>query len=169
MRRVDVPAIPLTKEELPAALAAAGVRVNGHAERFFAHPRFAPEGFGGAQVVIASLRELGHPEAATLGEILALAPALGLKPCQSETGLFLRLAWTEQEPSRNEILSGQHRAPDGAVTVLSAPLEEDDAFPKGLYLRRVGDTLWLRGYVCGEDHLWSEDDLFAFEETRRKP
>ncbi|MBE5766959.1 MAG: hypothetical protein E7335_07350 [Clostridiales bacterium] len=95
--------------------------------------------------------------------VIQKAASLGLKPCHPAMGLYLRLAWKTQANSKNTALSGQHRAPDGAVTVLSLPLEKDDVFPKGLYLRSVDGKLWLRGYVCDNLHLWSAEDLFAFE------
>ena len=67
--------------------------------------------------------------------------------------------------SRNSVLSGTHRAPDQAVTVLTAVLEEDNDFPKGLYLRNADGKLWLRGYVCDAEHHFSGDDLFAFQDS----
>ena len=43
------------------------------------------------------------------------------------------------------------------ITVHARPI------PRSLYLRKVEGVLWLRGYVCSEDHRWSPDDVFAFE------
>ena len=71
----------------------------------------------------------------------------------------------DQVRSENSVLSGTHRAPDGAVTVLSEFIEEDDDFPKGLYLRNVDGALWLRGYICDKTHNWSLADVFAFEKA----
>jgi hypothetical protein len=78
--------------------------------------------------------------------------------------VFLRLHLTDQSESENTILTGTHRAPDGSITVLSEPLSQDDAFPKGLYLRNVSGRLWLRGYVCDADFLWSASDVFALSQ-----
>lgn len=64
------------------------------------------------------------------------------------------------------VLSGTHSSPDGAVTVLSELLEGDDAFPKGLYLRKVDGNLWLRGYVCDSAYRFPGDALFALEMRR---
>ena len=77
--------------------------------------------------------------------------------------VFLRLHLTDQRESGNTVLTGTHRAPDGAITVLSEPLSRDDAFPKGLYLRNVSGKLWLRGYVCDDSYVWSASDVFALE------
>ena len=46
---------------------------------------------------------------------------------------------------------------------LSELLEGDDAFPKGLYLRKVDGGLWLRGYVCDPAYRFPGDALFALE------
>ncbi len=68
---------------------------------------------------------------------------------------------------RNSVLSGTHEAPDRAVTVLSEILEENDTFPKGLYLRNVDGVLWLRGYTCDAEYRFPADTLFAFEKAGR--
>ena len=75
-------------------------------------------------------------------------------------------AWTDQPQSQNSVLSGTHSSPDGAITVLSELLEGDDAFPKGLYLRKVDGNLWLRGYVCDSAYRFPGDALFALEMRR---
>ncbi len=46
---------------------------------------------------------------------------------------------------------------------MSEILEMDDAFPKGLYLRKVDSNLWLRGYVCDASYSFPGDALFAFQ------
>ena len=81
----------------------------------------------------------------------------------SDTGFFLRLAWTDQPQSQNSTLTGTHGSPDQAVTVLSEIIEQNDTFPKGLYLRNVDGNLWLRGYVCDDAYRFPGDALFAFE------
>lgn len=165
MNRIELRFTPFPKKQLRAVLEKNLIRINELAERFLADPRFDTEAFSGtARIVVVSLRELGFEDGAALPEIVRRAGLLGLKLCRPSAGLYLRLAWRDQPVSGNTILSGQHRSPDGAVTVLSEPLEEDDAFPKGLYLRNVGGELWLRGYRCDRSHLWSPDDLFALEE-----
>ena len=114
-------------------------------------------------IAIASLREIGLENGATLNEIFQQIEKLGFKPCPTNTGLFLRFSWKNQPQSQNSILSRTHSSPEQAVVVLSERIETDDAFPKGLYLRNVDGRLWLRGYVCDAAYRFSGDDLFAFE------
>ena len=137
--------------------------INRYAEEFFAHPRFCVGHSRRMTVSIATLQEIGFDNGATLADIFQQLPQVGLKPCPPETGLFLRLAWTDQPKSRNAILSGTHEAPDQAVTVLSDIFEHNDAFPKGLYLRNIDGVLWLRGYICDPGYRFPGDAMFAFE------
>ena len=155
---------PIDKEGISAALREGNIYLNGYAEAYMAHPDFrGPIGEEEIRLVICRLEELGAAEGCVFGEIGGLAARRGLRVCRPWVGPLLRLEMTEQEMSRNSILSGQHRAPDGAVTVFSELLSGDDAFPKGLYLRNVEGRLWLRGYVCDGLHVWSGKDLLAFE------
>ena len=163
---LDVPALPVEKDRIASLLEENGIRFNGHAAAFFAHPLFSSEPQQGRmRIAVLPLRDLGFEDGATLPQILSRAPSRGLYPCRPETGLFLRLAWRDQPESANSVLSGQHCAPDRSVTVISQPLEEDDAFPKGLYLRNVDGQLWLRGYICDDLFCFSPDDLVALEKT----
>ena len=164
MQRITIHAQPFPKERLDEELQRRSVAVNDYARQFFAHAAFRTDEFPPeVRLALLPLRELGLPEGATLPEIFAQLPAFGLKPCRPAAGLFLRLGWPDQPESANAVLTGTHRSPEGAVTVLSEPLEPDERFPKGLYLRKVEGVLWLRGYVCSDDHRWSPDDVFAFE------
>ena len=170
MKSITIRSFSFPKERLPELLKKHSVFINTYAEQNFSHSGFrtdcCPEEL---QIVITSLHELGFSRGATLKGISETLADFRLKPCHASTGLFLRIAWKEQEQSGNSVLTGTRRAPDSAVTVFSEPLEEDDAFPKGLYLRNVDGRLWLRGYVCDQDYRWSENDLFAFERTEQVP
>ena len=139
------------------------ILINRYAEDFFLHPAFSTEKGLKTVIAVMPLKELGLEDGATLNEIIQRASEKGYKPCAAWTGVFLRLHWTEQPESSNTALSGQHRAPDKSVTVLSELLETDDSFPKGLYLRHVDGSLWLRGYICNSEYRFSSDDLFAFD------
>ncbi len=163
MEMFTIKATPFPKDQLPRMLEAHNIQINRYAEVFFAHPAFSTEHTNEMTIAIASLAELGLADGATLPEIFRQTEALGFNLCPANAGVFLRLAWTDQPESRNSILSGTHQAPDRAVTVLSEPLEQDDDFPKGLYLRKVDGNLWLRGYICDSTYRFSGDDLFAFE------
>lgn len=163
MELITLNAEPFPKDRLEGILENRGILTNRYAEEYFAHPEFVTEQGIQADVMIASLRETGLENGASLDEIFRIIPERGLRPCSPCTGLFLRLTWTDQPLSRSSVLSGTHRSPDGAVTVLSEPIVPDDEFPKGLYLRNVDGKLWLRGYICDSSFRFSGDDLFAFQ------
>lgn len=166
MRRIVLKTEPFPPERIPCVLKEHGIFINRYAEAFFAHPRFSIGPSREATVAIASLREIGLENGAALRDIFTHISKTDLKACDVSTGLFLRLAWTDQPLSRNSALTGTHGSPDRAVTVLSEIMERDDAFPKGLYLRNVDGNLWLRGYICDDAYRFPGDALFAFE-TRR--
>ena len=155
--------MPFTKDQVLQKLKERGILINQYAEEFISHPRFSAGQPGEMIKTIASLKELGLEKGATLDELLQHIRGTRLNPCPPDTGLFLRLAWTDQPQSRNSVLTGTHNSPDMAVTVLSEMLKTDDAFPKGLYLRNVDGTLWLRGYVCDSRYSFPGNALFAFE------
>ena len=163
MEYITLKSIPFPKNQIFNKLEEHNILINSHAETFFAHPKFLTELTSEMAIAIASLREIGFENGATLNEILRETEKSCFKPCPANTGLFLRLAWKNQQQSQNSILTGTHCSPDHAVVVLSEPIERDDAFPKGLYLRNVDGRLWLRGYVCDSEYRFSSDDLFAFK------
>jgi len=165
MKLITLKAEPFSKAQIGKKLEEHSIFINRYASEFFAHPAFSTEHTHEMTIAVASLREIGLENGATLNEIFQQTETLGFKPCPTNTGLFLRLIWKEQPQSRNSILSGTHHSPDRAVTVLSEIIEMDDSFPKGLYLRNVDGRLWLRGYVCDSSYRFSSDDLFAFEKV----
>lgn len=156
---------PLDKEALMALLREKNIGLNEYAEIYMAHTDFWKPCGEKIKIVMCSLAELGAPDGCHFSEIFSLAENAGLRPCRPWMGPFLRFEMTGQDMSKNGVLSGQHRAPDGAITVFSELLESNDDFPKGMYLRNVDGKLWLRGYVCDESHLWSGEDIFAFEKV----
>ena len=162
MIRIPLHPEPFLREQIPEKLAARGILINRYAGDFFAHPAFVTEKAGDLSVVILSVGEIGLAEGGTLGEIAGILGKNRLKPCPPNTGLFLRLAWTDQPESADPVLTGTHSAPDGAVTVFSEQLEPDDAFPKGLYLRKAAGKLWLRGYVCDSGYRFPAKAQLAF-------
>lgn len=142
------------------------ILINHYAEQYISHPRFSAGRPGEMTVAVTSLEELGLERGATLDELFRHIKGTQFSPCPPDTGFFLRLAWTDQPQSQNSILTGTHSSPNRAVTVLSEMLETDDAFPKGLYLRKVDGNLWHRGYVCDSAYCFPGDALFAFEMCR---
>ena len=166
MRKFVLKIEPFPSEQIPDVLKEHGILINQYAEEFFAHPRFSIGRSRETTVTIASLQEIGLENGATLRDIFTHISKTGLKACAVSTGLFLRLAWTDQPQSQNSTLTGTHSSPDQAVTVLSEIIDKDDAFPKGLYLRNVDGNLWLRGYVCDDAYRFPGDALFALEMRR---
>ena len=164
MLKITVPTWNIQKSEIPTVLKENNIRINEYAKIYMAHPDFRTEGTqSDITVVLCVLKELGLEKGAVYADIFSVAAETGLYPCRPSVGLFLRLAYLDQTQSRNSVLSGTHHAPDSAVTVYSEALEKDDDFPKGLYLRNVDGTLWLRGYICDNTYHWSAEDIFAFE------
>ena len=151
----------LTRSDLKRALALAGVRLNAHAETLLEDAVFERTEAETVEIVQRTVGELGLTRGAALPRILATAREHGLLPCPLVAGPYLRLAMSDQTTAPDSVLSNG-RAPTGSVTIASEPLRVDDDYPKGFYLRVVDGQPWLRGYRCGDDHLWSPDDRFAF-------
>ncbi len=153
-----------SKDKIKALLEEYEVFTNRYAETYFSHTAFVTETAVNMSVLIVSLAELGFENGATLNEILRkVSESAEFEPCPPNAGLFLRFAWKDQPESRNSVLRGTHEAPDLSVTVLSEPLEKDDSFPKGLYLRNVDGKNWLRGYVCDSEYRFPRESLFAIK------
>lgn len=152
-----------SKQELLAQLAAAGVELNEAARILFASDQFAPSDTRRSLVTVElAVRQLGFTQGATTAELHATAVALGLRLAPLELGPHLRLQYLDQSEGHDGFPATKHRAPPGSLTVASAPLSEDDAFPKGFYLRRIQGVLWLRGYWCDAANGWNADDRFIF-------
>ena len=166
MLEIPVKREPLTAQQSLKTLKQRGILINRYAEEYISHPCFSAAGPPEMTAVILSLEELGLKRGATLDELFRHIRGTQFRPCPADTGFFLRLAWTDQPQSQNSILTGTHSSPDQAVTVLSEMLERDDDFPKGLYLRRVDGSLWLRGYVCDSAYRFPASALFALKMDR---
>lgn len=137
--------------------------MNAHAETLLAHPVFDDRDGESVHVVERMVADLGFAGGATLPEIFSAAADQGLGLCPPDTGPYLRLAWSAQADSSNSVLSAGH-SPEGALVVASAPLSDDDDYPKGFYLRVVDGQQWLRGYRCDDLYVHSPADRFAFRQ-----
>ncbi|MBO6041320.1 MAG: hypothetical protein J6P58_08915 [Oscillospiraceae bacterium] len=166
MLRISIKRVPMTAEQSLLTLKRRGILTNRYAEKYISHPCFSAGGPEEMTAAIISLEELGLERGASFDELLRHIKETQFGPCPPDTGFFLRLAWTNQPQSQNSILTGTHSSPNQAVTVLSELLEQDDAFPKGLYLRKVDGKLWLRGFVCDSAYRFPGDALFALEMRR---
>lgn len=168
MLKISVKRVPMTTQQSLQMLKEHGILINHYAEKFISHPDFSAKSTEEMTAAVISLAELGLDKGASLDELFRYMKGTQFSPCPPDTGLFLRLAWTDQPQSQNSILTGTHSSPDQAVTVLSELLENDDTFPKGLYLRKVDGSLWLRGYVCDSAYRFPGDALFALKFTEHK-
>lgn len=151
----------LTRVQLRAALAEAGVQFNSYAETLLNSTVFDDPSPQTVAVVERSVAELGLLDGGTMPEVFAAAQARGLALCPPCTGPYLRLAITDQSDAVGGLAS-TGRAPDGSITVASAPIVADHDFPKGFYLRVVDGVPWLRGYLSDDEHVWSPGDTFLF-------
>lgn len=158
-----------TKEQLLAQLADAEVRFNEAARVLFSSDKFTTLSTSCDLVTIElAVRQLGFAQGATTLELNNRAVALGLCPAPLELGPYLGLQYKDQPEGYGGAPITEHRAPPGSVTVVSAPLSDDDDFPRGFYLRRIKGELWLRGYWCSDTNVWDADDHLVFCERDRK-
>lgn len=154
------------KHELILELEKRGIQLNEAARALFAHSRFiTSEAASVFQTVETTVADLGFANGATIAEVIQKARASGLSLCPLELGPHLRLQHLEQPEGHIGHPATQHRAPAGALTVVSPEVAEDEDTPTGFYLRRINSVLWLRGYCSGPDHIWSPDDHLIFAAT----
>lgn len=140
-----------------------GIRLNEHAETLLRDIDIDLAAVDAETLTLVdrSVAELGLTDGGTLPEIFAAARRQGYALCPPETGPYLRLALTAQEQSPDQVMS-TGRAPRGALTVASEPLNSDHEYPKGFYLRVVDGEAWLRGYRCDDEFVFSPEDRFVF-------
>lgn len=153
----------LTKPQLLAKLHESHVELNAAAEAIFADDRFVPgEVPVDYETVELTVHDLGFENGATMPEIVAAGARLGLTPCPLELAVYLRLAMPDQAEGHWGQPETTHTAPAGSITVLSPPLAEDDAVPKGFYLRKIKGVSWLRGYWSDATHVLQPGDHLVF-------
>lgn len=151
----------LSRSDLLAALKRSDIQLNQYATTLLDHPSFDDATAETVEIVDRTPADLGLPNGAVLSQIFAAAHDRGLFLCPAATGPYLRLLLTQQDSAPDSVMSNG-RAPSGSITVASAPLDADDEYPKGFYLRVVDGVRWLRGYICDDLHLWSPNDRLAF-------
>jgi hypothetical protein len=151
------------KEKLLAELERAGIQLNEAARTLLSSKQFTTS-MPSRQLITVELtvRQLGFTQGATLCALHDQATALGLFPPPLDLGPHLRLQYLDQAEGFWGHPVTEHQAPPGSITIASAPLSEEDEFPKGFYLRRIKGALWLRGYRCGMEHLWNSGDRLVF-------
>lgn len=134
-------------DALRDALRGRSVRTNAYFDVLWPHVAVA-----GAprtlEVVVATAAELGLPDGATLAALVDHVGALGLGPCPLEAAARLRLELDEPPEA-------------GRITVVSPRAIDDEAAPRGFYLRRDHDGLWLRAFVASDDWRFGGEERFA--------
>ncbi|MGG0668292.1 hypothetical protein [Sporosarcina koreensis] len=152
----------LTKLQLIDKMQQQNILVNELGKKLFAADTFTTSIHPYVlKTVELSVSDLGLPGGGVLTEIYRRANQLGLELCPLELGPYLRLGYLDQ-PEGFLDSQQQNQAPNGSITVASKILIENDNFPKGFYLRRINGELWLRGYVCDDQHVWDPNDRFIF-------
>lgn len=151
----------LTSEALTRRLESAGIQLNTHAQTLLEPKFFDFSKTGKYRVQLVTVADLGFTEPANLPAIYRRIRERGFALCPLELAPYLRLSWRTQPTSRNSALTGQHKSPDSAVNVSTPPLSSDPYVPKGFYLRNVDGPLWLRGYICDDEHENALDTVFA--------
>ncbi|HEM3474475.1 hypothetical protein QE611_05065 [Streptococcus suis] len=160
---VRIKLFPLKKEEIPAYLDDKGILVNAYFKTYLAHPAYQEvvEEQQECLVEIVSLADMGFDREATAPQIEERAVEMGYQLPPAHLGVYLRLALLKQEVSQDNILS-QGKSPDGAICLLSPQLEEEFAFPRSVYLRKVDQDLWLRAARFDDEYAFPLTTLFAF-------
>jgi len=83
-------------------------------------------------------------------DIVSAAEKFELKLCPLIVAAHLRLDYWEQ--------------PAGPYLKVASPkVCGAENFPRGLYLRNINNTLWLRGYCASDDWEYSLDIEFLFQ------
>ncbi|MFS0687999.1 helicase [Sporosarcina sp. 179-K 8C2 HS] len=152
----------LTKSQIIDKMQRQNIMVNELGKKLFADDNFTTsiETYV-LKTVELTVRDLGLLEGGTITEVYRRANQLGLELCPLELGPFMRLRYLDQ-PEGFLSSQQQNQAPYGSITIATKILTEDDNFPKGFYLRRINDVLWLRGYVCDDHHVWEPSNRFVF-------
>ncbi|CAH1557212.1 conserved hypothetical protein [Vibrio jasicida] len=104
---------------------------------------------------ITTPSELGAPFGATLAELLDHAALKGLEPCPLAVAPYL-------------LLQGISLTKDEYITLASLPLAQEETYPRGLYLRKRDDGVWLRGYRCDDAFIFPPSMKFVFIDAKTK-
>lgn len=146
-KKITSGGIPL--EQLLQRLAEAGVQHNEYARVLFNDPHFTISEPQQINIAVVSVKELDLNNGGTSSEIFAAASRQRLALCPLELAAHFRLQYMDQ--------------PEGPyLTVASVKTRDDEEYPNGFYLRRLNETLWLRGYRATSDYIWEPASAFAF-------
>lgn len=138
------------KEELLRKLDKADVKLNEYAKILFEHKDFSPSmEIEKVTLIKVNLKDLELSESCSYDDFETQAQKLGLRLCPLELAVYLRLEFMDQ-------------AKGPYLKIASERLERSDEFPKGLYLRNVDNSLWLRGYRADGFEGWPDNYAFIF-------
>lgn len=104
---------------------------------------------------IVTPSELGASFGATLAELLTHGALKGLEPCSLAVAPYL-------------LLQGILLTKDEYITLASLPLAQEETYPRGLYLRKRDDGVWLRGYRCDDAFIFPPSMKFVFIDAKAK-
>ena len=141
----------LPKTALLRSLEEKGIQFNKYAHILFEDPSFAPPGAPEKiKLVKVNLQDLGLTKPAIYQDIISRAEASGLKLCPLIVGAHLRLEYEHQ--------------PEGPYLKIASPrVGSSDDTPRGLYLRKTNQTLWLRGFCASDDWEYPIETEFIFQ------
>lgn len=155
----------LSKDELIRKLNTNKIEMNRFGKELFADERFhVSSQRHSVKTIELTVGNLDFSEGASTVQIFDKAKELDLKLCPLELAPYLRLALMDQKEKHTDNFSKQKQAPSGSITIASEPISTNENFPKGFYIRRLNDKLWLRGYIADDLHIWNPDDHFVFIE-----
>ena len=150
----------LDKYQLIEKMRENGILINAFGEKILMDINFTTSDIKIAlETVELTVGDLGFLKGDTLRNIFKRANQLGLKLCPLEIAPYLRLDHLDQ--IGNEDFQ-KNQAPKGSITIASKIIKDEQNFPKGFYIRRIKDELWLRGYIASDDYIWNLDDHFIF-------
>lgn len=141
----------LSKAELISRIQAKGIQLNKYADIIFEDPAFATgRDVEKVKLIKVNLPDLGLTKPTIYQDIVSQAEKFGLKLCPLILAAHLRLEYLDQ--------------PEGPyLTVASPKVGNEDTYPRGLYLRNIDSTLWLRGYCASDDWEYGLNMEFVFQ------
>lgn len=140
----------LTKKHLLKHLSKKGVQLNAFAQQLFDDDKVeCSDDIQSLFLTIKTPFDFGLYFGATLGEMIEAASTQNLSPCPLVVAPYLRL-------QEIDLAKGEY------LTVVSSPLSNDKAYPRGLYLRDLDDGFWLRGFRCSDDCIFPPSKKFVF-------
>ncbi|EIK0846854.1 hypothetical protein WD347_003132 [Vibrio parahaemolyticus] len=140
----------LTKKNLLKHLSKKGVQLNAFAQQLFDDDKVeCADEIQSFFLTIKTPFDFGLYFGANLGEMIEAASTQNLSPCPLVVAPYLRL-------QEIDLVKGEY------LTVVSSPLSNDKAYPRGLYLRDLDDGFWLRGFRCSDDCIFPPSKKFVF-------